>query len=218
MTLSHSAGSSDSGGLRILMPALLTRISIRPSSPRTRVTMAPTAASSVTSAVTETALWPSFTSPATASADFASLRPTMAIAAPAVASPRAMPSPMPPLPPVTIATLPASPNGPAVMRILLLARFDCCLSLALALPDQHQAKASQSSTVAGPFELPNHEARSRPRDHAGALADPQHADGERDQAEHKQQVTHGVSSVAFQAEVGTCSRDETRQKLEPRSP
>ena len=47
----------------------------------------------------------------TASLDFAALRPRMAIEAPAWASPRAMPSPMPPLPPVTMATLPVKSNG-----------------------------------------------------------------------------------------------------------
>ena len=55
-----------------------------------------------------------FLSSATAAADLASLRPTTAIAAPASASPRAMPSPMPPLPPVTIATLPVRSKSCAV--------------------------------------------------------------------------------------------------------
>ena len=58
ITLSHSARSSACGGLRILMPALLTRMSIRPSSRTTRSTMAATAALSVTSAATEIALAP----------------------------------------------------------------------------------------------------------------------------------------------------------------
>ena len=57
-------------------------------------------------------------SSATAAADFASLRPTIATAAPASASPRAMPSPMPPLPPVTIATLPLRSNSPVFMVVV----------------------------------------------------------------------------------------------------
>src|SRR4051812_47622145 len=47
----------------------------------------------------------------TAAFDLASLRPTITISAPASASPRAMPRPMPPLPPVTMATLPLRSNG-----------------------------------------------------------------------------------------------------------
>src|SRR5262249_5204643 len=43
--------------------------------------------------------------------DFAAFRPSTAIFAPASASPRAMPRPIPPLPPVTIATLPVRSNS-----------------------------------------------------------------------------------------------------------
>ena len=68
--------------------------------------MAATAALSVTSAVTAIALTPHALSSAAAAVDLASLRPTTAMSAPASASPRAMPRPMPPLPPVTMATLP----------------------------------------------------------------------------------------------------------------
>src|SRR5439155_45194 len=120
ITLFHSAISSACGGLRILMPALLTRMSIRPSSPVTRLTMAATASLSVTSAATAIALAPPCLSSATAAADLASLRPTTAIAAPARARPRAMPSPMPPLPPVTMATLPERSNGFAAMCVSFL--------------------------------------------------------------------------------------------------
>ena len=93
-------------------------MSIRPSSPATRLAMAATASLSVTSAITAIALAPPCSSSATASADLASLRPTTAIAAPACASPRAMPSPMPPLPPVTTATLPVRSNGFVFMVVL----------------------------------------------------------------------------------------------------
>src|SRR6185436_20288810 len=119
ITLFHSAMSSACGGLRILMPALLMRMSIRPSSPATRPAMAATESLSVTSAATAIAVAPPCLSSATASADLASLRPTTAIAAPACASPRAMPSPMPPLPPVTMATLPVRSKGRAVMVVVL---------------------------------------------------------------------------------------------------
>src|SRR6185436_1319929 len=120
ITLFHSAMSSACGGLRMLMPALLMRMSIRPSSPTTRLTMAATAALSVTSAATAIALAPLCSSSATAAADLASLRPTTAIAAPACARPRAMPSPMPPLPPVTMATLPVRSKGPVFMVVVRL--------------------------------------------------------------------------------------------------
>jgi len=81
----------------MLMPALLTRMSIRPSSFAARATISATADLSVTSATTDIALTPHCLISTTAALDFASLRPTIAISAPASASPRAMPSPMPPL-------------------------------------------------------------------------------------------------------------------------
>ena len=49
-------------------------------------------------------------SSSTAAGDFSALRAATTTRAPARASPRAMPSPMPPLPPVTIATLPLRSN------------------------------------------------------------------------------------------------------------
>src|ERR1700731_3250325 len=45
--------------------------------------------------------------------------------------------------------------------------------LPLALPDQDQAERGQRRAVAGPLDLPDHEARLRPVDHAGALTDPE---------------------------------------------
>src|SRR5580704_15166015 len=151
----------------MLMPALLTRMSIRPSSPRTRATMSSTAALSVTSAVRQIALMPRSLSSATAAVDLASLRATMAISAPASASPHAMPKPMPPLPPVTMATLPVRSNACVFMAAVPDE------SLALALPDQDQAERGQRRAVARPLDLFDHEARSRPIDRAGALTDPQ---------------------------------------------
>src|ERR1700730_7442220 len=214
ITLSHSSGSSVCGGLRILMPALLTRMSIRPSSRLTRSTILATAALSVTSAMTDIALTPRLRRSATAAFDFASLRPTTAMPAPASARPRAMPSPMPPLPPGTMATLPLRSNIDVVMvsvPVMLSGRWcyetwtagtspaitsQPCVgfALTLALPDQDQAERGQRCSISGPLHLADHEARLRPVDHAQALADPEQADGEREQPNDQQQSAHGISS------------------------
>src|SRR5450755_995665 len=193
ITLSHSASSSACGALRILMPALLTRMSIRPSSRNVRSTMAVTAALSVTSATTDIVLTPCPPSSATAASDFVSLRPTIATLAPASASPRAMPRPMPPLPPVTIATLPPRSNSFDVIVIIQDAVRDRSESarLALALPDQNQSDHGQRRAVIGPLDLADHEARLRPFDHAGALTDPEQPNGEREPANGQQQFAHG---------------------------
>ena len=61
--------------------------------------------------------------------------------------------------------------------------WSCChgvlsmkwLVSALALPDQDQADRGQRRAVAGPLQLVDHEARLRPGDRAGALADPEQA-------------------------------------------
>src|SRR5450432_1009495 len=179
ITLSHSASSSACGALRILMPALLTRMSIRPNSRNVRSTMAVTAALSVTSATTDIVLTP--------------FRPTIATLAPASASPRAMPRPMPPLPPVTIATLPPRSNSFDVIVIIQDAVRDRSQSarLALALPDQNQSDHGQRRAVIGPLDLADHEARLRPFDHAGALTDPEQPNGEREPANGQQQFAHG---------------------------
>src|ERR1700676_2582132 len=64
--------------------------------------------------------------------------------------------------------------------------------LAPALPDQNQAERSQRRAVSGPLDLFDHETRCRPGDHAGALADPQCTDREREQADDQKQFAHGV--------------------------
>src|SRR5882672_7481494 len=192
MTLSHSSMSSACGGLRILMPALLTRMSIRPSSRTVRSTMVATADLSVTSAGTDIALTPRCLRSATAAFDFASLRPTIAMSAPASASPHAMPRPMPPLPPVTIATLPLRSKSfiaIAVIPDVVQDRSERA-RLASALPDQDQADGDQRGAISGPLDLADHEARLGPFDHAGALADPEQAYGERDKANDQQRFTH----------------------------
>src|SRR3954462_11228242 len=198
------------------MPALLTRMSIRPSSLAVRATMPATAALSVTSAATAIALTPCRFSSATAAADFVSLRPTMAMSAPASASPRAMPSPIPPLPPVTIATLPRRSKSAVVIAGVPLAmpgpgpfmpgasvrrrgwpgqdgRATCRvwpLRSTLALADQDQAERGQRRAVTGPLDLPDHEAGLRPVDHTGALANPEQAYSEREQADNQKQFAH----------------------------
>src|ERR1700686_677776 len=207
ITLSHSAISSACGGLRILMPALLTRMSIRPRSRTVRSTMAATASLSVTSVATEIALTPRALSSATAAINFVSWPPRTAISAPASASPCAMPRPMPPLPPVTIATLPPRSNEPVFMVVFPLE------SSALALPDQDQPEGGQRRTVAGPLKLSDHEARFRPVDCAGALADPEQADGEREQAKNQKQLAHGISSPAVFALGRRVRRSEWRARL-----
>jgi hypothetical protein len=69
--------------------------------------------------------------------------------------------------------------------------------LALALPNQYQAKAGQPRAIACPLDFPDHEARGWPGNHAGALTDPEQADCERKEAKDEQQVAHGFSSGRF---------------------
>src|SRR5260221_11004045 len=115
-----------SGCFRMLMPALLTRMSSRPNA----LTAAPTSvrhdSPGVPSGTMRATLAPPSRSSAAAVSHFSLLRPTMTTVAPAAPSPRAMPRPMPPLPPVTIATLPVRskssmrllPRRGLVMRVL----------------------------------------------------------------------------------------------------
>src|SRR5208337_2734054 len=111
-TLVHSSRARSCGGLRMLMPALLNRMSMRWNAPCVSATARSTSSGSVTSAVTTSVAAPVDSEISRAAClDFDSLRPSTAIEAPAWASPRAMPSPMPPLPPVTMATLPVKSNG-----------------------------------------------------------------------------------------------------------
>src|SRR5689334_1267974 len=176
----------------MLVPALLTRMSIRPNSLPTRSIMAATAAWSVTSAAIAIAFTPRLRRSSTAVADFASLRPTTAIWAPASASPRARPSPMPPLPPVTIATLPERSKSFVVIRCVPLSRHAQDSSRAstrsyqfkqdvdgrdkpghddksaLALPDQDQPDRREQGAIFGPLQAADHEARCWPRDRACA--------------------------------------------------
>src|ERR1700676_2241943 len=62
---------------------------------------------------------------------------------------------------------------------------------ALALPDQDQAQCSERRAISGPLDLPDHETRCRPGDHAGALTDPQKPQGKREKAYDQKQGAHG---------------------------
>src|SRR6476619_4411575 len=85
-------------------------MSRRPQRSTVDFTSAATAASSATSTAIENGWPPSFSRSRTAASDFVWLRAATTTRAPARASPRAMPKPIPPLPPVTIATLPFNSN------------------------------------------------------------------------------------------------------------
>src|SRR5437660_738333 len=114
MTSFHSASAISCGGLRMLIPALLNRMSTRPNALRTSSAARSMCSGWVTSAWTGmVSTSKSARIPAAAASDFAVFRPSTAILAPASASPRAMPRPIPPLPPVTIATLPLRSNTSA---------------------------------------------------------------------------------------------------------
>src|SRR6516165_624646 len=188
MTLSHSSIASACGGFLTLMPALLTRISIRPNSVVTRSTMRATASLSVTSATTEAALTPRAARSFTAAFDFVSLRPTIAMLAPASASPRASPSPIPPLPPVTIATLPSRSNKRVFISVFL--------SSALALPDQNQSDSRKCGAISRPLDLIDHETRARPGNDTRALTNPEQADGKRCEAGDQEGSAHLSFSLA----------------------
>src|SRR6516165_4830099 len=100
----HSAALSMSGDLRMLMPALLTRISRRPCRAVALSISARQEVSLVTSTSVNSAWPPARAMLCTAVSPFLALRPASTTVAPADARPSAIPSPMPPLPPVTIAT------------------------------------------------------------------------------------------------------------------
>jgi hypothetical protein len=60
----------------------------------------------------------------------------------------------------------------------------------LALPDQDQADGGERCAIPRPLDLFDHEAGLRPVDHAGALTDPEQANGERDKTDYQKQLTH----------------------------
>src|SRR6185436_6759991 len=96
---------------RPLTPALAKQPSIRPSLLRVSAKAASTAFSSETSHSSATTLRAPAASSDFAAAFFFALVPQIATSAPAWASARAMPRPMPLLPPVTRATLPVRSKG-----------------------------------------------------------------------------------------------------------
>src|ERR1700730_7855953 len=89
------------------MPALLTRISMRPNCSTVRSIMERHDASLPTSSSNAAAFASWATSALMASRFLSARRPAITIAAPAAASPCAIPNPMPALPPVMAATRPA---------------------------------------------------------------------------------------------------------------
>ncbi len=104
------SGVTSSAGLCSQVPALLTKISIGPSSDSIVSSIGSMAFTSVTSAPTDMAFPPASRMAAATFSALSTRRATMATAAPASASACARASPIPPLPPVTTATLPVRSN------------------------------------------------------------------------------------------------------------
>ena len=137
------------GGLRMLVPALLTRMSMRPNASTCSI-IAATAALSVTSAVERDRLGAAPRAPRPPP-PLLRVAPRHDDRAPASARPRAMPSPIPPLPPVTTATLPVRSNSLVSCAVFHLS-FSAGRS-AVALPDQHQADRAEQRAIFRPLQL-----------------------------------------------------------------
>src|SRR6478736_5530168 len=105
---SHSATGVSRAGPSSMTPALLTRVSSRPSSASVRSTAAAACSSLVTSASTTSAVPPAPAIVAASSASRSRRRATRATAAPSAASLRAVAAPIPLLEPVIRATVPVS--------------------------------------------------------------------------------------------------------------
>src|SRR5258708_29522241 len=69
--------------------------------------------------------------------------------------------------------------------------------LLVALPDQHQPEAGHGGAIAGPLQLVDHEARSRPGDRSRALSDPEQPDDEGKQACYQQKSAHAFLPVGL---------------------
>ena len=121
--MAHSASVYSCGAFRIVVPALFTSMSTRPSSCRVSLTIETTEASSATSTPIPIARAPRLWSSDTARWVFSSSRAETTTDAPELASPFAMPSPIPPLPPVTIATFPLRSNMLLIVQIVLPVLF-----------------------------------------------------------------------------------------------
>src|SRR2546425_1248404 len=116
-TRRHSSRVRSWTGFRMLVPALLTRMSRRPSRSMVAFVIASTDASLVTSTSMAIAVPPCRSISVAAARDFSRFRAATTIWAPAAASPCAIPRPMPPFPPVTTATLPFRSNTGASLYI-----------------------------------------------------------------------------------------------------
>ena len=115
ITLSQSSDfSCNTPPLSDTLPALLTRMSMPPSSLSTLLSAGSNPARLVTSSLTATDRTPIALNSESTRWFFSSLRPNTATAAPASANPSAMPRPIPPLPPVTTATRPVKSNSAGV--------------------------------------------------------------------------------------------------------
>src|ERR1700694_3690317 len=94
---------------------------------------------------------------------------------------------------------------------------------ALALPDQDQAESSERRAISGPLDLPDHEARCRPGDHAGALTDPQKPQGKREKAYDQKHCAHGLfprwrsGGRGYRATVATVARSMRKGKCRHRT-
>ena len=121
VTWRHSSSDSSSVAFTRPKPALATQMSMRPSAFTVSATARASCASSATSQGRASARAPRPSSSFTAASLLAASRAQTAIAAPACARPRAMPSPIPPLPPVTTATRPLRSNIEAPFALLMTA-------------------------------------------------------------------------------------------------
>ncbi len=117
ITASQSSSEKSSASSRRIIPALLTRISRRPSLPTTVSTTSVTGSIEDRSAETSSQRRPSART--CSAVPSAGLRPTAAISAPACASAMAMPCPIPVLAPVTSAVRPVRSKGVVAMVFTL---------------------------------------------------------------------------------------------------
>src|SRR5215213_438508 len=135
----------------MLVPALLTRILSLPCLLATPSTSARQDFSLVTSTSANSALPPDCAICFTAAAPFSALRPASTTVAPALASPSAMPRPIPPFPPVTMATRSVRSNKLMVPPYAVMTMAGACR------PVGPKPRAS-----CAPLLLVRHELRRRP--------------------------------------------------------
>jgi hypothetical protein len=96
-----------------------------------------------------------------------------------------------PCPPI----LPSIHHASLAVGTLRFAHPTKLTKLTPAAPDQDQPDHRQRRAVPGPLHLADHETRSRPRDNAGALADPEQADQQGEDAEDEECRSYNPSSL-----------------------